>query len=87
MNRQAILETIQSQVPNLLAVYAFGSRQPAAGSRLNGTAGPQSDLDLAVLVAGYAEPLALWSLSGDLADAAGCPVGWTTGRLRERGCI
>lgn len=67
MNRRAILETIQSQVPDLLAVYAFGSR-------VNGTAGPHSDLDLAVLVAGYAEPLALWSLAGDLADVAGCPV-------------
>lgn len=67
MNPQAILEMLQSRVPDLLAVYAFGSR-------MQGTAGPQSDLDLAVLVAGYADPLALWSLSGDLADVAGCPV-------------
>ena len=34
----------------------------------------ESDLDLAVLVAGYAEPLALWELAGDLADLVGCPV-------------
>ena len=54
-------------VPNLLAVYAFGSR-------VQGTAGAESDLDLAVLVAGYAEPVALWELAGDLADTAGCPV-------------
>jgi hypothetical protein len=27
-----------------------------------------------VLVAGYAEPLALWKLAGELADLAGCPV-------------
>ena len=67
MNCQVILETLQSGVPHLLAVYAFGSR-------VQGTAGPQSDLDLAVLVAGYADPLVLWSLSGDLADVAGCPV-------------
>ncbi|MDP2225466.1 MAG: nucleotidyltransferase domain-containing protein [Nitrosomonas sp.] len=33
-----------------------------------------SDLDLAVLVAGYAEPLVLWALAGDLADVTGCPV-------------
>lgn len=66
-NRQAILETLQARVPDLLAIYAFGSRT-------QGMAGPQSDLDLAVLVAGYAEPLALWALSGDLADVAGCPV-------------
>ena len=67
MNAQAILETLQGRVPDLLAVYAFGSR-------MQGTAGPESDLDLAVLVAGYADPLALWSLAGDLADVAGCPV-------------
>ena len=30
--------------------------------------------DLAVLVAGRADVLQLWSLSGDLADLAGCPV-------------
>lgn len=67
MNRNALLDTLCRRVPRLLAVYAFGSR-------VQGTAGPQSDLDLAVLVAGYADPLALWALSGDLADVAGCPV-------------
>ena len=67
INRQAILELLQRRVPDLLAIYAFGSR-------IQGTAGPDSDLDLAVLVAGYADPLALWALSGDLADLAGCPV-------------
>ena len=67
MNRQAILDMLHARVPNLLAVYAFGSR-------IQGTAQTRSDLDLAVLVAGYAEPLALWELSGDLADLAGCQV-------------
>ena len=67
MNRDALIQTVQQRVPNLLALYAFGSRS-------QGTAGPTSDLDLAVLVAGYAEPLALWALAGDLADLAGCPV-------------
>lgn len=67
MNRTAILQTLQARMPNLLAVYAFGSR-------IQGTAHSDSDLDLAVLVAGYAEPLELWNLSGDLADLAGCPV-------------
>ena len=52
MNRQAILEMLNSRVPDLLAIYAFGSR-------IQRTAGPDSDLDLAVLVAGYAEPMAL----------------------------
>lgn len=67
MNRSAILQVLQTGVPDLLAVYAFGSR-------IQGTARPDSDLDLAVLVAGYAEPLELWNLSGELADLAGCPV-------------
>lgn len=65
--RQDLVRMLQSRVPHLLAVYAFGSR-------IQGTAGPQSDLDLAVLVAGYADPVALWELSGALADLAGCPV-------------
>ena len=67
MNRDAIVQTLQVRVPNLLAIYAFGSR-------VQGNAGRDSDLDLAVLVAGYAAPLALWELAGDLADLAGCPV-------------
>lgn len=67
MNRDAIVQMLQSRVPDLLAIYAFGSR-------VQGTSLPDSDLDLAVLVAGYAEPLGLWALSGDLADLAGCPV-------------
>jgi predicted nucleotidyltransferase len=67
MNREAILQALQSRVPDLLAVYAFGSQ-------VHGTAGPLSDLDLAVLVAGLADPVSLWGLSGDLADLAACPV-------------
>lgn len=67
MNREAIIQTLQTHVPGLLAIYAFGSR-------IQGKAGPDSDLDLSVLVAGYAEPLVLWDLAGDLAEPAGCPV-------------
>jgi predicted nucleotidyltransferase len=67
MNRPAIIQTLQTRVPKLMAIYAFGSR-------VQGTAGPTSDLDLAVLVAGYADTLALWQLAGDLADIAACPV-------------
>jgi predicted nucleotidyltransferase len=58
---------LQTGLPNLLAVYAFGSR-------INGTARPDSDLDLAVLVAGLADPLALFDLAGELADLAECAV-------------
>lgn len=67
MNRDAIVQILQTRVPDLLAVYAFGSR-------ITGMAGPASDLDLAVLVAGYAGPLALFDLAGVLADIAGCAV-------------
>ncbi|MDP3639211.1 MAG: HepT-like ribonuclease domain-containing protein [Azonexus sp.] len=67
MNRQAILQLLQAQLPELLAVYAFGSRQ-------RGTAQPDSDLDLAVLVAGYADPLDLWETAGKLSEIVGCPV-------------
>ena len=67
MNHQAIVDMLLARVPDPLAVYAFGSR-------IWGGAGSQSDLDMAVLVAGYAEPLVLWELAADLADLAGCPV-------------
>lgn len=67
LNQAAIVRTLQSRLPHVLAVYAFGSR-------VQGTARPDSDLDLAVLVAGYAEPLTLWTLAGELADVAACPV-------------
>jgi predicted nucleotidyltransferase len=63
----AIISTIRTVFPNILAIYLFGSRA-------NGTANPESDLDLAVLVAGYAEPLQLWDVSNDLAEIAGCNV-------------
>lgn len=67
MNNEAIIAKLRAELDNVLAVYAFGSR-------IQGTSGPDSDLDLAVLVAGYADPQSLWALSGDLADLAGCPV-------------
>lgn len=62
-----LIHLLQNRLADLLAIYAFGSR-------IQGTAGPESDLDLAVLVAGYADPLVLFDLSGELADVAGCPV-------------
>ncbi|MBK8537900.1 MAG: nucleotidyltransferase domain-containing protein [Candidatus Competibacteraceae bacterium] len=67
MNETLIVATVQAQWPHLLAVYAFGSR-------VQGTAGPASDLDLAVLVAGRADPMLLWELSQQLANVLGCDV-------------
>lgn len=67
MNQLAIQQLICARLPGLLAIYAFGSQ-------IDGAAGPDSDLDLAVLVSGYAPALQLWELSGEIADLAGCPV-------------
>lgn len=67
MNRSAIIQRLKNQLPNVLGIYAFGSR-------IRGDARPDSDLDLAVLVAGYADPLQLFQLSAELADIAGCEV-------------
>ncbi len=61
------VRVLQAGLPGLLAVYGFGSR-------VQGTAGPESDLDMAVLVAGYADVTQLWQLAGELADIAGCAV-------------
>lgn len=55
-----IVAMLQAALPNLLAVYAFGSR-------VQGTARPDSDLDLAVLVAGKVPPLETWDLAQTLA--------------------
>ncbi|RFO95198.1 nucleotidyltransferase domain-containing protein [Rhodoferax lacus] len=62
-----VVQALRNAFPSVLAVYAFGSQ-------MAGTARTDSDLDLAVLVAGYADPLVLWELSHKLADLAGCPV-------------
>lgn len=67
MYRQAVIDLLRAQLPGLLGIYAFGSR-------VRGTADERSDLDLAVLVEGYAQPLALWALAGELEDVVGCPV-------------
>jgi len=63
MKRNALIHSLQTHIPNLLAIYAFGSR-------IQGTARPDSDLDLAVLVAGYADPLTLFEVANELADVA-----------------
>jgi predicted nucleotidyltransferase len=67
MNIQALLTHLQNQLSDVLAIYLFGSHA-------QGTAGPDSDIDLAVLVPGQADAVSLWHLSGDLADIAGTAV-------------
>lgn len=66
LKTQAV-QVLRAALPRLLAVYGFGSR-------VQGSAGPHSDLDLAVLVEGYADPVQLWQLAADLASFAGCEV-------------
>ncbi|UZE13419.1 type VII toxin-antitoxin system MntA family adenylyltransferase antitoxin [Pseudomonas sp. B21-053] len=67
MNLEKPPTLLQDQLPDLLAVYVFGSQ-------MTGDAGAESDLDVAVLSSGLVEPLALWRLSGELADIVGVPV-------------
>lgn len=59
---EVIVMPVLAALPQAMAVYAFGSR-------VKGDARPDSDLDLAVLVPGYADPLKLWSLAGELSAA------------------
>lgn len=70
MDLQALVYLLQARLPGLLAVYAFGSRVRDQGRH----ARPDSDLDMAVLVEGYADPVLLFELAGDLSDLSGCPV-------------
>lgn len=62
-----VVAAIRAAFPQTLAIYAFGSR-------IQGTAQVDSDLDLAVLVAAYAEPLQLWEVANQLAEVVACAV-------------
>jgi uncharacterized protein len=64
---QKATELILQRLPNALAIYVFGSRA-------NGNSSDESDLDMAVLVAGYAEVVGLWDLSTEIASAINCDV-------------
>jgi predicted nucleotidyltransferase len=70
MEFEPIARFVQKRLPLALAVYAFGSRVVDQGQH----ASPHSDLDLAVLVEGYADPITLFELSGELADMVGYSV-------------
>jgi predicted nucleotidyltransferase len=56
----SLVAQLQNAFPNLLAVYIFGSFS-------KGEAHKQSDVDLAVLLAGQSDPLNLWSVSQEAA--------------------
>ena len=67
MKTEAIVGLLRQRLPDLLAVYAFGSRA-------QGTAGPDSDLDLAVLTPKKRDPVLLWEVAAELAPLAGSDV-------------
>lgn len=67
MTLENLPKFLQERLPDLMAVYVFGSQ-------ITGGAGAESDLDVAVLSAGLIDPLLLWTLSGELADSIGIPV-------------
>ena len=63
----ALTQRLLAAIPSLSAVYLFGSLA-------QGTAGPESDVDIAILADQAPDAVGLWSLANDLADVAGCPV-------------
>jgi predicted nucleotidyltransferase len=62
-----LVRAILASMPDALAIYCFGSK-------VMGSAHDESDLDLAVLLPGYADPASLWKLSEVLVPIAGCEV-------------
>ncbi len=64
---KTLLNHTQKRVPSLLAFYVFGSYAQA-------NATTTSDLDLAVLVPTYVDPILLFELSGELSEMALCAV-------------
>jgi predicted nucleotidyltransferase len=67
MDVEKISRHLQVSLPDVLAIYLFGSYASGAFEA-------HSDLDVAVLLTSKADPVSLWRLSGELADIAGIPV-------------
>lgn len=67
MDIQKALQHLRASLPGILGIYVFGSRA-------SGDATADSDLDVAALLSGTADPLLIWRLSGELADMVGVPV-------------
>lgn len=70
MDSVRILSHLHQRFPSLMAVYAFGSRVQQNGLHAHAL----SDLDLAVMVEGYADPVLLFDVANELADICQCPV-------------
>jgi predicted nucleotidyltransferase len=67
LDKASLLQLLQGRFPELLALYAFGSR-------VTGGVTAESDLDLAILVDGRVDPLSLFHLAGELSEVVGCDV-------------
>ena len=61
---QAMIEALCKALPDLQAIYLFGSQA-------NGDAGPDSDIDLAILTEAPRDSVKLWELASDLALISG----------------
>jgi len=61
IHEDQIVAVLREKLPGLLAVYLFGSQA------LN-MAGPDSEIDLAILAGGRQDTLTLWNLGQDLAS-------------------
>ena len=60
MQVDALIEQVRKAVPNLIALYRFGSQA-------HGTAGPESDVDVAILAPEPLPPANLFDLQQELA--------------------
>jgi predicted nucleotidyltransferase len=71
MTKEAVLiNRLKKELPELLGVYVFGSR-------ISGHSRPESDLDVAFLLASpkpYTDTFHLFQLVADLGSEMGCPV-------------
>ena len=67
MDFNPLIEYIRMQLPDVLAIYAFGSR-------VRNEDNAQSDLDLAVLLPGPIPSLSVWAIAGSLSGMVNCPV-------------
>jgi len=59
-NKNQVVEMLRDEFDTLMAVFLFGSQS-------KGTSDSSSDIDLAVLVQGYADTLLLWNVGQTLA--------------------
>ena len=67
LDLKTILHDLRAQLPHLLALYLFGSAA-------SGDAAAHSDVDLAILVEGKVDTVALWYLAQRLASRIGRDV-------------